>query len=46
MLLLAEYCSNRNNRFLERLKEGNPQLVDDLLEHLVKNGERRDKKSC
>lgn len=43
MSLLAEYCSNQNNRFLERLKEGNPQLVDDLLEHLVKNGERRDK---
>lgn len=43
MSLLAEYCSNLDNWILERLKEGNPQLVDDLLEHLVKNGEKRDK---
>ena len=43
MRILADYLSNPNNKFLERLSEGKPQLVDDLLNYLVKKGERRDK---
>lgn len=43
MKCLAVYCANSSNHFLERLKKGDPYLVDDLLQHLVDTGNRKDK---
>ncbi len=43
MTLLASFLADTQNNFLSRLAEGKPELVDDLLDNLVKNGSRRDK---
>ena len=43
MECLAAYCADPANRFLASLEEGDPYLVDTLLQHLVKKGSRKDK---
>lgn len=43
MQCIATYCANPNMNFLDRIKAGDQQLVDDLLRHLVENGSRKDK---
>ncbi|MBE6624365.1 MAG: hypothetical protein E7622_01845 [Ruminococcaceae bacterium] len=43
MTLLAEYCADPANKFLERIAAGDEYLVDALLQHLVDNNSRRDK---
>lgn len=43
MACLAEYCANPCNGFLERIRKGDQYLVDELLQHLVNNGQRKDK---
>lgn len=40
---LAGYCAALENRFLDRIREGDPYLVDDLLQQLVQNGYRKEK---
>lgn len=41
--LLAIYLSDPKNDFLNRLNEGNPKLVDDIVFYLNKNHVRKDK---
>lgn len=43
MECLAAYCADRSKRFLDRIENGEQELVDDMLRHLVKNGSRKDK---
>ncbi len=43
MTCMAAYCADPTHCFLERVGEGEVGLVDDLLRHLVQNGQRRDK---
>jgi len=43
MECLAVYCAAINNRFLDRIKNGDQELVDDMLQHLVENNCRQDK---
>lgn len=43
MECLAVYCADPANNFLGRIKVGEQQLVDALLQHLVDNGRRKDK---
>lgn len=43
MECLAAYCANPDNRFLDHIREGDPLLVDALLQHLVRNSHRKDK---
>ncbi|MDD4493529.1 MAG: hypothetical protein PHV32_04155 [Eubacteriales bacterium] len=43
MQCIAAYCADSNTHFLDRVKDGDHRLVDDLLQHLVKNGNRKDK---
>ncbi len=40
---LAAYCAKPEHHFLDKLKSGDPLLVDTLLSHLVENGFRKDK---
>jgi len=43
MKCLAAYCTDRSNRFLERIQNGDQELVDDMLQHLIENSSRKDK---
>lgn len=43
MKCLAAYCADSSNRFLDRIKNGEQELVDDMLQHLVENSSRKDK---
>lgn len=43
MQCIAAYCAESNTHFLDRMKAGDQRLVDDLLQHLVNNGSRKDK---
>lgn len=43
MQCIAAYCADSNTHFLDRIKAGDQRLVDDLLQHLIKNGSRKDK---
>ena len=40
---LAEYLADETKQFLERLQDGCPKLVDDLLDHLKYHALRKDK---
>lgn len=44
--LLAEYCSKKENRFLDRLENGEVELVDDMTEYIQSKDERREKSLC
>lgn len=43
MECMAAYCADPAKKFLARIKEGDQELVDALLQHLVQNGSRKDK---
>lgn len=43
MECLAAYCADFNNHFLDRLQNGDQELVDTILQHLVENNSRKDK---
>lgn len=43
MEILANYCADTSKGVLERLQGGCPQLVDDMLQHMIDHGGRRDK---
>lgn len=40
---LAAYCADPQNRFLDRVRSGDQNLVDALIQHLVQNGHRKEK---
>lgn len=43
MKCMAAYCADPKNNFLDRIKKGEENLVDEILNHLVQNGSRNDK---